>query len=341
MNRKKIYGALAGAAVGEALGCAVTTWTTDMIRAEYGEYLTEIHQAPSDTKMKGLYPAGHSADAVSYAWMLLECFVKKNGDMTEFDAGETLLAWAEDPQKLALAGSVTREGYGRLAGIDTGYRYPFLTYDHHKISNEAAARAFVPALFYPGEWEQACEKAVMVYKNIYDNMVSLSAAGAMAAAVSQALADDATYQDILSAAVEGARRGYDIADSYRIQPAATALVSRRIELAIETGMRYKGNFDEALVRLEELIGNSNAANESVPAVFGCLAACGDDPSAFLTMAVNMGNDSDMMGAMAGVLAGAMHPDFLNPQDIRLVASVNGYDFEKMSDAVLSCIQNRI
>lgn len=340
MRKDNLYGCIAGAAVGEAMGAAVTTWTTDMIREEYGSLIESLLPAPTSTKMKGKFPAGHSADAVPYALQLIARFLENNGAMSEYDAGEVLLQWGADPANLEFAGGITRESYCHLAGIDTGYRYPFLTYDHHKISNEAAARAFASAVFFPGDVEAAVEATMKVFKNIYGNMVSLSGAGAIAAAVSEALKDGATCHSVLAAGVHGARRGFEIADSYRIQPAATALVSRRMELAIEIGLAAQGDFEKALTEIEEKVGCSNAANESVPAVFGCLAACDADAAATLRMAVNLGNDTDMMGSMAGAIVGALHPEALKQDDVRLVEQVNGYDFNTLAENIEKVISAR-
>ena len=337
MIERKLYGCIAGAAVGEAMGAATATWTTDMIRAAHGGYLTALQKPPVSTKCKGRFAAGQPGDAFTYSWQLLGRFVADGEIHGEHAAAEELLTWGTDPDHLDSAGYVTRESYCALAGIDTGYRYPFLTFDHHKISNEAAARTAAVAVFYPGDCETACQKAIMVYKNIYNNMVSLSGAGAMAAAISEALRESATCHSVLAAAVHGARRGYDIADSYRAQPAACPLVSRRIELAIEIGLKYQHDFDRAIAEIEACVGNSSAANESVPAVFGCLAATGGSAAA-LTMAVNLGNDTDMMGAMAGALVGALDPEALSPADIQLVSAVGGYDFATMAANIARQIQ---
>lgn len=340
MRKEHIYGCIAGAAVGEAMGGAVTTWTTDMIKEEYGGLITTLLPAPTSTKLKGRFAAGHSADAVPYALQLLGRILDKQGAISEYDAGEVLLSWGAEASNLELAGYVTKESYCHLAGIDSGYRYPFLTFDHHKISNEAAARAFVPALLFPGDIETAVEMAIMTYKNIYGNMVSLSGAGAVAAAVSEALREGATCNSVLEAGVHGARRAFEIADSYRIQPAATALVSRRMELAIELGLRSRGDIEKALKEIEECVGNSTAANESVPAVFGCIAATGANAADTLKMAVNLGNDTDMMGAMAGAIVGALHPEAVTEEDVRTVEQVNGYHIAAVADKVEEILCSR-
>ena len=62
--------------------------------------------------------------------------------------------------------------------------------------------------------------------------------------------------------------------------------------------------------------------------------------ATLRMAVNLGNDTDMMGSMAGAIVGALHPEALKQDDVRLVEQVNGYDFNTLAENIEKVISAR-
>ena len=73
------------------------------------------------------------------------------------------------------------------------------------------------------------------------------------------------------------------------------------------------------------------AYESVPAVFGFIAACKGHALDTIYMAVNGGDDTDTVACMAGYIVGAFHGADAYPEShLNLINSANGYDLEKMA-----------
>ena len=331
---ERIYGALAGAAVGEAMATATATWTPEQIVEANGGYVTTLTRPAPSTRCKGLLEPGQVSDGFSFTYLMVHSTIEHGGLILPEEAEETLLKWWDDPRYRPLAGISSALAYERLGQRSgEGYRYPYLTFDHHKATIEAAARAAAVAVFFPGDPDMAVEQVVSAYRTVFDNTVGLSGAGAAAAAISAALSGEATFYDVLSAAVYGARRGLETAESYRVQPAACASVERRIQMAVEIGLRYRGRFDLALRELDQCIGTGSFANESVATAIGCVAACGGDARESIKMAVNIGNETEPMANVVGAIVGALHPEALDPRDITLVERVNGFDLQAVSERI--------
>lgn len=327
---KKIYGCLAGAAVGEAMGAVTSTWTTDLILEEYHDYVTTLRKPPVSTETEGLSKPGQVTGGFSFAYLMIDKIIKNDGVITQTDAQEAVLEWAKNPDYYRFARISSKDAVDMFGNSNAGYRYPYLTFDHHKATNESAARAVAVAVFIPGNTEMAIEQTVLAYKNVFNNTVGLAGAGAVSAAISAALAEDASYHEVLEAAVYGAKRGLDVAESYRVQPAACASVQRRAELAVSIGLKYGGDFAKAMKELEECVGTGDFANESVATAIGCIAACKGDVGESLKMAVNIGNETDAMATIVGAIVGALHPDDIRREDIATVESANGFDFAPLS-----------
>lgn len=332
-TEKKIYGALTGAAVGEAMGAVTSAWTTELILKNYGKYVEELLVPPASTKTKGLSKAGQVTDGFSFSYMMINSIIENGGVINQTEAEETIVEWGKNPDYMRFAEINSAAAYDVFAKTGVDYRYPYLTFDHHRATYEGAARAVAIAPFFPGQMEIAIEQLVLAYRSVFNNTFCMAGAGAAVAAMTTAMKDGASYYDVLAAAVHGAKRGMDVAESYRVQPAACASVQRRIELAIDIGMRHQGNFDVAMKELEDCIGTGNFANESVATAIGCVAACKGNADA-IKMAVNIGNNTDAMANIVGGIVGALHPEQIPASQIALVEKVNGYDFHALSERIV-------
>lgn len=337
-HNDQILGSLVGAAVGEAMGAATETWNTEMILKEYGGYVTDIKKPPLSTHAMGKTPAGQVTGGFSFAYLLTQQILKDGGNITGQTGSAALAQWLETPQAQIYMGPTTKKASQRLQGIPVEDRHPFLTCNHHNATNEAATRAFVFGLFYPGEPDKAIDAAIEGLKDVHGNVTALSGACAVAAATAAALKTGAEYYDVLMAGVYGSRQGYDRAYARGLQPASGALVERRIELAIEVGMKHRGDFDSALAEIEQIVGNGLSANESVAAAFGCIAASGGDAVTAVKLGVNLGNDTDAIAGIAGAITGALcGAGAFSRSDLDLINSVNGVDLEALAGQIVKIL----
>lgn len=329
---KKIYGAITGAAVGEALGAGTAFWTTDIITEKYNGYLTDLVDSPASGKCKGKLKAGQVTDGFYFVSKMVERFIKDKGIVVQEAAQEVNIDCYNDETFKYLAKINSETAYNQFAA-DGEYRYPYLTFDHHRATYEAASRAVAIAAFLPGNADMAVEQMVHAYRKVFNNIYCLSGAGAVAAAIVTAMQDGVSYLDILKAGVFGADRAEKCADSFRCQPCALSKPLRRIQMAIDIGMENQDDFAVAMKELEERIGTSEVVSESVATAFGIIAATKGNYDDALKMAVNIGGETDGIAAIVGAILGAFTPEKVNKDQIKLVEEVNGFDFDKMSNDI--------
>jgi ADP-ribosylglycohydrolase len=84
-----------------------------------------------------------------------------------------------------------------------------------------------------------------------------------------------------------------------------------------------------------VIGTSVAAQESVVAAIALAESLGDDPTEALTLAAQIGGDTDTVAAMCGAILGAQHGLAGLPDDmVATVRRVNNLHLEPLVDDLL-------
>ena len=156
----------------------------------------------------------------------------------------------------------------------------------------------------------------------------LAGAAAVAAAVSAGV-DGATVPDAIALGAAAAQRA-----AGRGHWVAAADVSARIRWAAELVAGLAP--DEAASVVYTLVGTSLAAQESVPAAFGVLAASPDDPWLACRLAASLGGDCDTIAAMTGAIGGACHGSAALPESARrTVAQVNDLRLDEVAEDLLA------
>ena len=132
--------------------------------------------------------------------------------------------------------------------------------------------------------------------------MAISAACGQAAAVAEALSEDASLGSVVEAAIRGAEYGSkEGKEKGYIIPSAS--VARRIELAVELVDKASDPM-EAAVLVEDYIGSYLPAAETLPAALGVFYACKGDPMLTMQFAASIGGDTDTVASVAGAIAGA-------------------------------------
>jgi ADP-ribosylglycohydrolase len=226
-------------------------------------------------------------------------------------------AWREgrDPATVGVIGQSTR----KMSSIGN--------------TNGAAMRVAPIGLLHPNDIEGSCAQALVTCLPAHDTDVAISAACVIAAACSVAVGG-ASLERVIEAAIEGAERGEQLGRRYARRVAGPRL-SRRLEraLIIATGGLAERPFLEAL---EEEIGNSVLAAESVPSALAIVLYARADPMRSVALCATAGNDTDSMATMAGAIAGAMAGSSeLPPHLLSQFEQANRvhYDLSAMADAM--------
>lgn len=317
-NYNKILGGLLAAAVGDAMGAATETRNTQQIKDKFNGLVTDFVDIPNDVFARGC-PKGCVTDDFSLAYYTAVAIINNKGVIDETAAKNALLTWSKSPYYF-MAGPTTTAAVNRLIGIPEAFNNAFHpTYDNSKASNGSAMKIAPVGWASKGNVKKAVEDAITICKPTHNNNISLSGACAIAAAVSCALIDNVTVEEIIKAALYGAQYG----QKFGIQLAGPS-VYKRIKLAVAIGEKCKNDMEKAMRELADIIGSGLAAAEAVPTVFGLLTALNADPYKCIVAGVNIGNDTDTIATMAGAISGTMN-SYFDQRYLRIIDEVNHFD----------------
>ena len=298
----RAHGALAGLALGDALGMPTQAMSPAQIRAVYGRITGLVDGDASQPYAPGM-PAGSVTDDTEQALLVASLLVRGRGSSSghaALDAGEfahALLAW-EDSMiargSLDLLGPSTKAALERVrAGEDP------LSVGGAGTTNGAAMRVTPvgiavstadPQAFAESVWSscqvthatrQGFQSAALVAAAV---SLGIDAASSSASDVRALLWEAVTYVDSLPE--HGA---------WAPDPDVVAATRRALELASTPP-------SPSPELLAEQIGSSVASAQAIPMAFALLAR---DPSPrALLDAANLGGDTDTIGAIAGAILGA-------------------------------------
>ena len=298
----RAHGALAGLALGDALGMPTQAMSPEQIRAVYGRIAGLVDADASQPYAPGM-PAGSVTDDTEQALLVASLLVRGRGSSSghaALDAGEfahALLAW-EDSMiargSLDLLGPSTKAALERVrAGEDP------LSVGGAGTTNGAAMRVTPigiavstadPEAFAESVWSscqvthatrQGFQSAALVAAAV---SLGIDAASSSASDVRALLWEAVSYVAFLSP------RG-----AWAPDPDVVAATRRALELASTPP-------SPSLELLAEQIGSSVASAQAIPMAFALLAR-NPSPRALLD-AANLGGDTDTIGAIAGAILGA-------------------------------------
>lgn len=290
----RALGALAGAALGDALGMPTQLLTRAEIAAAYGHVEDFVAPLPDHPVSRGLSP-GTVTDDTEQMLLLARQLLDSPAGFDQRRWVEALVDWESDVIARGshdLLGPSTKRA---IAAIRAGT--PPEEAGSHGDTNGAAMRiAPVGLTMPPDPLEALVDRVAETCRATHNTSVAIAAASAVAAAVSRGV-DGGGWRAAIDAALAAARigetRGHPIAG-----PAMDGLIARAVALADDA------DAETALDRIAEKIGTGVEARQSVPAAFAVLALAGGDAWRACVFAANLGGDTDTVGAIAGAVAGA-------------------------------------
>ena len=298
----RAYGALAGLALGDALGMPTQAMSPEQIRAVYGRITGLVDGDASQPYAPGM-PAGSVTDDTEQALLIASLLVRGRGSSSgrvALDAGEfahALLAWEDSMIQrgsLDLLGPSTKAALERVrAGEDP------LTVGGAGTTNGAAMRVTPIGIAMPTADPQAFADAVWSSCQVtHATRQGFQSAALVAAAVSMGI-------DAARSATPNLRgllwKAVTFVDSlpergaWTPDPDVVAATRRAMQLVANPA-------SSSLECLVEQVGTSVASAQAIPMAFALLAR---DPSPqALLDAANLGGDTDTIGAIAGAILGA-------------------------------------
>ncbi len=298
----RAYGALAGLALGDALGMPTQAMSPEQIRAVYGTITGLVDADASQPYAPGM-PAGSVTDDTEQALLVASLLVRGRGSSSgrvALDAGEfahALLAWEDsmiERGSLDLLGPSTKAALERVrAGEDP------LTVGGTGTTNGAAMRVTPIGIAMSTADPEAFADAVWSSCQVtHATRQGFQSAALVAAAVSMGIdAAHSTTPDLRSLLWKAVTYIDSLPErgAWTPDPDVVAATRRAMQLVANPA-------SSSLECLVEQVGTSVASAQAIPMAFALLAR---DPSPqALLDAANIGGDTDTIGAIAGAILGA-------------------------------------
>ena len=298
----RAYGALAGLALGDALGMPTQEMSPAQIRAVYGHITGLVDGDASQPYAPGM-PAGSVTDDTEQALLIASLLVRGRGSssgrvaLNAVEFAHALLAWEDsmiERGSLDLLGPSTKAALERVrAGEDP------LTVGGEGTTNGAAMRVTPIGIAVSTEDPEAFAEAVWSSCRVtHATRQGFQSAALVAAAVSMGIdAARSPSLDLRSLLWKAVTYVDSLPDrgAWTPDPDVIAATRRAMQLAVNPA-------SSSLECLVEQVGTSVASAHAIPMAFALLTR---DPSPrALLDAANIGGDTDTIGAIAGAILGA-------------------------------------
>lgn len=316
----RAMGALAGLALGDALGMPSQTLSVPAIRGAYGAITDFVPPVAGHPVSHGL-PAGAVTDDTEQALLLAGLLIRGNGRLDDRAWAEALIGWEADVRARGLRDLLGPSSKRALEALLAGT--PATETGLTGTTNGAAMRIAPVGIACPADDLSALVASVQAACRVtHATREAIAAAAAVAAVISQGI-DGAGFDAALPRALQAARLASTLG-----APVGEADMAGRIGAALQAATDAEG--------LAGAIGTSVASRESVAAAFGVVRLAGGDAWKAAQIAANIGDDTDTIGAIACAMAGACSGHAALPQDkVARVMAVNGLDLAPVARGLLA------
>ncbi len=329
----RAYGALAGLALGDALGMPTQAMSPQQIRAVYGRVTGLVDADTSQPYAPGM-AAGSVTDDTEQALLVASLLVAGRGSSARvtLDAHEfahALLAWEDsmiERGSLDLLGPSTKAALERVRGGEDP-----LAVGGEGTTNGAAMRVTPIGIAVSTADPEAFADAVWSSCRVtHATRQGFQSAALVAAAVSLGIDSARSTAPDLRALLWKAVTFVDslpARGAWTPDPGVIAATRRAMQLSINPA-------SSSLECLAQQVGTSVASAHSIPMAFALLAR---DPSPqALLDAANLGGDTDTIGAIAGAILGAaLGVEVLDGYDLARVEEVSRLDLRSVASDLLA------
>ena len=329
----RAYGALAGLALGDALGMPTQEMSPAQIRAVYGRITGLVDGDASQPYAPGM-PAGSVTDDTEQALLIASLLVRGRGTssgrvaLNAVEFAHALLAWEDsmiERGSLDLLGPSTKAALERVrAGEDP------LTVGGAGTTNGAAMRVTPIGIAVSTEDPEAFAEAVWSSCRVtHATRQGFQSAALVAAAVSMGIDTTGSPSPDLRSLLWKAVTYVDSLPergAWTPDPDVVAATRRAMQLAVNPA-------SSSLECLVEQVGTSVASAHAIPMAFALLAR-EPSPQALLD-AANIGGDTDTIGAIAGAILGAaLGVEVLPADSLSMIEEVSHLDLSSVAGDLL-------
>ena len=300
----RAHGALAGLALGDALGMPTQEMSPEQIRAVYGRITGLVDGDASQPYAPGM-PAGSVTDDTEQALLVASLLIRGRGSssgrvaLNAVEFAHALLAWEDsmiERGSLDLLGPSTKAALERVrAGEDP------LTVGGEGTTNGAAMRVTPIGIAVSTEDPEAFAEAVWSSCRVtHATRQGFQSAALVAAAVSMGIDAQRTFtfpEDVRSLLWKALTyvESLPARGAWTPEPDVVAATRRAMQLVANPSCLSRK-------LLVEQVGTSVASAHAIPMAFALLARA-PSPQVFID-AGSIGGDTDTIGAIAGAMLGA-------------------------------------
>ena len=300
----RAHGALAGLALGDALGMPTQEMSPEQIRAVYGTITGLVDGDASQPYAPGM-PAGSVTDDTEQALLVASLLIRGRGSssgrvaLNAVEFAHALLAWEDsmiERGSLDLLGPSTKAALERVrAGEDP------LTMGGEGTTNGAAMRVTPIGIAVSTEDPEAFAEAVWSSCRVtHATRQGFQSAALVAAAVSMGIDAQRTFtfpEDVRSLLWKALTyvESLPARGAWTPEPDVVAATRRAMQLVANPSCLSRK-------LLVEQVGTSVASAHAIPMAFALLARA-PSPQVFID-AGSIGGDTDTIGAIAGAMLGA-------------------------------------
>ncbi len=319
--------ALAGIAIGDALGMPSQTMTRKDIAATYGR-ITDFVAPIDDHPVSHGLEAAMVTDDTEQTLLLADLLIRSKGLVDDQAWARVLIDWEVYVRERGLRDLLGPSTKRALDALLRGA--PVAESGSKGMTNGAAMRIAPVAIATPFDDTDAFVARVAEACRVTHNTREAIAAAAAVAMVISLGVDGADFETALPDAMAAARCG-----------GAWGAAEGEADMAgrIEAALAIACSGSEA--DLAHDIGTSVASRESVATAFGIVRLAKGDPWRAAVIAANIGDDTDTIGANACAMAGACGGLGSFPEDkILRVVEANRLDFEPVARGLLAIREQR-
>jgi len=349
--QRRVWGCLAGVAVGDAMGMPVEFLTRTQIKNIFS-HIDDFKQAPEWHPLSFL-PKAHVTDDTEQTLAI----AKKLSEKESFeisDVVDALLEWSRnyDLSTLNQIGPSTREALIRLRNGEDPH-----TTGLKGNTNGAAMKIAPIGIIHPGDLSSTLNDVEKVCIPTHMTNVAISGASAVACAISLGISGEKDIKKIVEGAKYGASLGWGraekrisskyqrISSKYQgklpweiIANQVNPLVRKRIEWAIKIIEGTKDE-EEAFEELVDCIGTGVLMAETVPLAIGFFVLAKGNPMRAIFYGANAGGDTDTIASISGAIAGAYSGiEAFPPYFLQKVEEVNNLGLEKIARKLVERIK---
>jgi ADP-ribosylglycohydrolase len=332
--KEKIWGSFAGLAVGDAMGMPLHELTPGEIQKRNGGRVNTFLPIWDDEFIHLDYLPGQVTDDTTLSIITAKTIIKYKGNPTTDQFVKELGEWVKNNTKIWQHGLVygpsTRVAFFKMIdGVMDYYKENERGWCYTGTSNGSVMRIAPAGWPFPGDVRKSVELACKMILPTHPTEIALSAGSAQAAAVSEALKENATVDSVLDAMLEGAKLGEEI--GLKI----ARVVEQRnpyqnLEIALELAAKASDAF-EAANNVRRLIGSHLHATEAISTAAAIFYASKGNTEEAILAGCNNGTDPDTIASISGALTGALNGiDSVPAEWVKTVATVNNLEFEDLA-----------